>query len=117
MELFVEAGLSPMQAIQTATHNNAKFLRQEHIGTLAVGKRADLLIVNGNPLQDIRQTQAIHMVMKGGQIGRAWLSPRLSEPNPQPASPVGLYRSSAPSHYIHLTDDCQRWSTRRYYHD
>ena len=97
MELFVEAGLSPMQAIQTATKNNAEFLRQEHVGTLAVGKQADLLIVNGNPLQDIRHTQAIHTVMKGGKILELGYHHDFRNPIPSPPPPWGYIAHPRPA--------------------
>ena len=97
MELFVEAGLSPMQALQTATQNNAEFLRQDHVGTLAVGKQADLLIVNGNPLQDIRHTQAIHIVMKGGKIVELGYHHDFQNPIPSPPPPWGYIAHPRPA--------------------
>lgn len=89
MELLVEAGLSPMRAIQTATHNNAEFLRQDQVRTLAVGKQADLVILNGNPLRDIRQTQAIHLVMKAGKVVELGYHRDFRNPIPSPPPPWG----------------------------
>ncbi|HEX9761448.1 MAG TPA: amidohydrolase family protein, partial [Candidatus Acidoferrales bacterium] len=69
-ELFemTASGLTPYQALLTATANPAEFLgEKERAGTVAVGKRADLLLVEGNPLQDIRRTTRINGVMVRGQ--------------------------------------------------
>jgi imidazolonepropionase-like amidohydrolase len=65
------SGLTPYQALRTATANPAEFLGEmDRAGTIAVGKRADLLLVEGNPLEDIRRTTRINGVMVRGQ----WLS-------------------------------------------
>jgi imidazolonepropionase-like amidohydrolase len=67
MELFVEAGISPMEALQAATVNNARVLRMDReLGTVEVGKYADLVILDDDPLEDIRNTQKIHRVIKDG---------------------------------------------------
>ncbi|MGE5819885.1 MAG: amidohydrolase family protein [Deltaproteobacteria bacterium] len=69
MEFLVEAGFSPMQAIQAATKVGAQYLGQEkQLGTVEEGKLADLIIVRGDPLKDITQTRAIDLVMKDGEI-------------------------------------------------
>lgn len=69
MELFVEAGISPMAALQAATFNNAKVLQKEHeLGTLQEGHYADLVILNSNPLEEIRNTRTIHLVIKDGLV-------------------------------------------------
>jgi imidazolonepropionase-like amidohydrolase len=68
LELLVEAGLTPMQAISAATKVAAEFLGQEaHLGTLEVGKLADLVILGGNPLADIRQVRQVEVVLRDGQ--------------------------------------------------
>jgi imidazolonepropionase-like amidohydrolase len=67
LELMVRAGLTPMQAITAATGNNAKLLHLSDRGTIAVGKRADLLIVDGDPLADIRNTRKIFAVYHDGR--------------------------------------------------
>jgi imidazolonepropionase-like amidohydrolase len=67
LELMVQAGLTPMQAITAATGQNAKLLHAEDRGTIAVGKRADLLVLDGDPLADIRNTQKIVAVYHDGQ--------------------------------------------------
>lgn len=68
LELLVEAGMSPMHAIQAATVNNFEFLQEPDLGTLEPGKLADLLILREDPLADIRNTRNIDMVIKNGQI-------------------------------------------------
>lgn len=69
LELFVQAGISPMKAIQTATLNNARILHQDkELGTVEIGKYADLVILNANPLEDIRHTRNIHRVIKNGRV-------------------------------------------------
>jgi imidazolonepropionase-like amidohydrolase len=67
LELMVQAGLTPMQAITVATGQNAKLLHAEDRGTIAVGKRADLLILDGDPLTDIRNTRKIVAVYHDGR--------------------------------------------------
>ena len=69
MEFLVEAGLSPMQAIQAATKVGAQYLGQEkQLGTVEEGKLADLIIVRGDPLKEITQTRTIDLVIKDGEI-------------------------------------------------
>jgi Amidohydrolase family len=58
LHLLVKSGLTPYQALQTATVNPATFLGKENeFGTVSVGKRADLLLVDGNPLQDMNRLE------------------------------------------------------------
>ena len=70
LELFVRAGLSPYEALKTATVNPALFLEWEDAGTIAVGKRADLVLLEGDPLRDIRNTRRIAGIMVHGR----WIS-------------------------------------------
>ena len=67
--LLTQAGLSPMQALQAATKNPADFMGvgQEQ-GTIEVGKSADLLILDANPLDDIRNTEKIREVVIQGKL-------------------------------------------------
>jgi imidazolonepropionase-like amidohydrolase len=68
LELFVKAGLTPMEALQTATLNPAKFLgRTRDLGTVETGKIADLVLLDASPLDDIRNTQKISAVVLGGR--------------------------------------------------
>jgi hypothetical protein len=69
MELLVDAGLTPIQAIMTATSNAAELLGLERrIGTVERGKVADLVLVDANPLQDIANTKRISKVIKDGRV-------------------------------------------------
>jgi imidazolonepropionase-like amidohydrolase len=66
--LFVRAGLTPMQALQTATRNPAQFLgRLDDLGTVEVGKIADLVLLDANPLDDIANTKKIRAVVLNGR--------------------------------------------------
>jgi len=68
LELFVKAGLTPLEALQTATLNPAKFLgRTRDMGTVEEGKLADLVLLDANPLDDIRNTQKISAVVLAGR--------------------------------------------------
>jgi imidazolonepropionase-like amidohydrolase len=69
LELLVEAGLSPLAALQTATRNPAVFLKREKdLGTVEVGKLADLVLLDANPLKFIGNTRKIAAVILGGQV-------------------------------------------------
>ena len=68
MELMVEAGLTPMQVIESFSKNAAEALGvSNQLGTLAKGKAGDLIVLDKNPLEDIRNARAIHAVYVGGQ--------------------------------------------------
>jgi imidazolonepropionase-like amidohydrolase len=67
--VMTELGFSNMQAILAATKMAAEALdMMNQIGTLEKGKRADLLVVNGNPLREIKSLKSIHMVIKDGEV-------------------------------------------------
>jgi imidazolonepropionase-like amidohydrolase len=69
LQLFVEAGLTPLEALQTATINPARFLKMEDsLGTVEIGKTADLLILDNNPTTDISATETILAVILNGQL-------------------------------------------------
>jgi imidazolonepropionase-like amidohydrolase len=80
LALLVQAGLSPMQALQAATKGPAEFLGKSKMqGTIEVHQRADLLLLDGNPLEDIRNTQKIYaVVLRGKVLDRAALDGLLS---------------------------------------
>jgi imidazolonepropionase-like amidohydrolase len=68
LKYLVDAGLTPYQALRTGTVNVAEYLGQSATaGTIAVGKQADLVLLNGNPLQNISQTTRIEGVLLGDQ--------------------------------------------------
>ena len=66
LQLFVEAGFTPLEALQQATINAAKALQQPFLGKLKEGFIADIVVLNENPLTNIEHTMAIHSVIKGG---------------------------------------------------
>jgi imidazolonepropionase-like amidohydrolase len=80
LELLVKAGLTPAQAIVAATHNSADILGLEPLGTVAVGKSADFLVLGANPLEDIANTRRISTVyLRGTEINRAALKARWAD--------------------------------------
>nr|WP_225445817.1 amidohydrolase family protein [Paenibacillus arenosi] len=69
LQLLVENGLSPLQALQTATLNPAKYMERVYeLGTVEEGKLADLVLLKANPLEDIRNTTRISAVIYNGKL-------------------------------------------------
>jgi hypothetical protein len=69
LELLTEAGLTPAETLRAATRNNARALGQmADLGSIEVGKIADLVILSSDPLADIRHTRDIHRVIHGGRV-------------------------------------------------
>jgi imidazolonepropionase-like amidohydrolase len=67
--VYVRLGMTPLQAIQTSTINDADLLGwTDKVGTLDAGKFADIIAVDGDPLQDITTLQHVKFVMKGGEV-------------------------------------------------
>lgn len=67
LELLVKAGFTPEQAIHIATENGATFLGvADHVGTIAVGKDADLVVINGNVAKSINEIEKVQIVFKQG---------------------------------------------------
>ena len=67
--MLVKAGLTPMEALQTATRNPAVFLgRQSTEGTIERGRLANLVILNGNPLTDIANVKQVNAVVQSGRL-------------------------------------------------
>jgi imidazolonepropionase-like amidohydrolase len=67
VELLVEAGFTPIEAISIATSNGARYLGQlDRIGTIAVGKQADLAVIAGNPIAHIADIEKVELVFKDG---------------------------------------------------
>ena len=67
--LYVELGMSPREALQSATVTAAELIGvSEDLGTIEAGKRADLIAIASNPLQYIRQLEAVLFVMKAGEV-------------------------------------------------
>jgi imidazolonepropionase-like amidohydrolase len=68
LELLVEAGLSPLQALRAATATAAEALdKQDQLGTIERGKLADMVVVDGDPLEKIQNLAKIHLVVQGGK--------------------------------------------------
>lgn len=67
LEIFVRLGMTPLQAISAATSLAAQHLGLTDTGTLAAGKRADFVVLDASPLDDIRNTRRIHRVFLGGE--------------------------------------------------
>ena len=66
---MVEWGMTPMQAIQAATVSAAKALgREEDVGAIAVGRYADMIAVDGDPLSNIRELESVDVVIKAGEV-------------------------------------------------
>ena len=69
LAVYVSLGMTPLQAIQTATINDADLLGwSDKVGTLEPGKWADIIAIDGDPLQDITALQHVKFVMKGGDV-------------------------------------------------
>ena len=69
LEYLVLAGLTPFQALKTGTVNVAQYLKLKDAGTIQVGSVSDLILLNGNPLDDINQVRA----QAGVMIGNKWM--------------------------------------------
>jgi len=67
VELLVEAGFTPLEAIHVATANGAEFLgRADQVGTIAAGKQADLVVIHGDPSKNIADIEKVETVFKDG---------------------------------------------------
>ncbi|MDP2389784.1 MAG: amidohydrolase family protein, partial [Acidobacteriota bacterium] len=67
VELFVEAGFTPLEAISISSLNGARYLgRDARVGSLAVGKQADLVVIDGNPAATIADIRKVETVFKQG---------------------------------------------------
>jgi len=78
LELYVQAGFTPMEALQAATIVPARVMGMDkEVGTIEAGKRADLVVIHGNPLEDIRNTRNVEYVVTNGTMynaGELWKS-------------------------------------------
>jgi imidazolonepropionase-like amidohydrolase len=69
LELYVEAGMTPLEAIQSATIVSARAMKLDReVGTVEAGKRADLILVEGDPLADIRALRRVSRVIANGRV-------------------------------------------------
>ena len=87
LELMAAAGMSPMRVIVAATGRAAQYLGVTDVGTLTRGKRADFLVLDANPLDDIRNTRRIAAIYVGGaMVDRAALRATLQKPTKEPVT-------------------------------
>jgi Tol biopolymer transport system component len=85
LEDYVAAGLTPFEAIQTATVNTARLLNADaDLGTIEVGKLADLIVIDGDPLTDIKAMRRVRTVIKNGEIYEVADLVRTGAPSSQP---------------------------------
>ena len=74
LRILQACGLSAYEALQTATRNAALILKNDSIGTIEVGKAADLVLLDGNPLEDLRNVERVDRVFLGGEeVSEAWM--------------------------------------------
>jgi len=90
MQLEVLAGRTPMDAIKSATSDNARWLGDNSIGSIAAGKWADLLVLDKNPVEDIHNTETVNSVyIAGNSVPTIWQTCRdrpESQCQPRPAN-------------------------------
>jgi hypothetical protein len=95
MQLFVDAGLTPAQALQSASLWPAEWMRaQKDIGSVEAGKLADLVVLTKNPLDDIRNTRTVETVIQGGRVLPTGYHRSYTNPiprNTQRSAPSGGY--------------------------
>jgi imidazolonepropionase-like amidohydrolase len=85
MQMLVDLGLSPRQVIEIVTRRNAEFLRKDkELGTIATGKLADLIVLEQNPLEDIKNISTVSLVMKDGKIVDREYHANFAMPVPRP---------------------------------
>ncbi len=85
MELLVDSGLSTLHALQSATLYSAEVLRlDDELGSVEVNMLADVVVLSGNPLEDIRNTRAISHVISRGQVLDGEYHPEFSNPYAKP---------------------------------
>ena len=69
LEYYVDGGMTPLQALRTATINSAEILGwDDRFGSIEIGKQADIVAIDGNPLKDIRSVYNVETVVKGGRV-------------------------------------------------
>ena len=104
VELYVAAGIPPMEALRAATAVPAKVMGLDRtLGTIEVGKLADLIVLDENPLDDIRNLQRVRLVMKDGVLYRSgdlWHAAGFKTPSVAPEAPR---RASADLVLLHGT--------------
>ncbi|MFK7844870.1 MAG: amidohydrolase family protein [Rhodothermales bacterium] len=98
--MFAQGGMSPHEALRSATLHGAKLLGMEKdIGSLETGKLADLVVLNGNPLEDIYQTEHVAMVMVNGRLYEAENMNQIGN-HPQERKPFYWQREDVDDRFI-----------------
>ena len=68
-KIMVQYGMTPLEAIQAATRNAAEALgREKDVGAIAVGRFADIIALDGDPLANVRELESVDAVIKGGKV-------------------------------------------------
>jgi hypothetical protein len=94
LEVFVLSGIPAAEAINIATMNGARALQvSDKLGSIEVGKLADMFIIKGNPLENIRHSRSVHTVIKGGVVydTRELLDAVVGKFGPENAEELGKY--------------------------
>ncbi|HEV3050412.1 MAG TPA: amidohydrolase family protein, partial [Longimicrobium sp.] len=68
MEAMAAAGMSPMDVIVASTRNGAMAMGRDSIGTLRPGMAADLVVLDADPLENVRNLRAVRLVARGGEV-------------------------------------------------
>lgn len=69
LEAMVNTGMTPLEALKTSSYNGAHFLKKDtEIGTIEIGKQSDLVLLEANPLEDIKNTQKINIVIQSNKV-------------------------------------------------
>ena len=71
LELYTLAGIPNNDVLKIATVNAARIAGQENVGTVELGKQADLILIDGNPLEDINAIRKVALIIKGNQLFNA----------------------------------------------
>lgn len=93
--MFGQGGMTPMQALRAATLDGARYLgMEEHLGSIEPGKLADLLVLEANPLEDLRHSEAIRYVMVNGRLFDAATMDEIGN-HPRPRRPLYFEREGS----------------------
>ena len=77
MEAMAEAGLTPMEVLVASTRNGARAMRRDDFGTIESGMGADLVVVNADPLDDVRNLREVRLIVRNGEV---WTRDELAYP-------------------------------------